>query len=63
MHLHQRGIDLLVNVQDAADHVDNLTGEDVRRLLAEISIVLSELLERDIPTSGLVQGPRTNKSF
>ncbi|QDB99454.1 hypothetical protein [Mesorhizobium sp. 8] len=49
MHLHQRGIDLLVNVQDAADHVDSLTREDIRGILDETSVVLGRLLERDIP--------------
>jgi len=50
MQLHQRGIDLLVNVLDAADHIDLLTKEDVRRILDETSFVLGRLLERDIPT-------------
>src|SRR5690606_17105727 len=46
MRVHQRAVDLLLNVQDAADHVDNLTQEDVRRLLKEIGIVLELLLDR-----------------
>ena len=49
MHLHQRGIDLLVNVQDAADHMDSLTREDIRQILDETSAVLGRLLERDVP--------------
>lgn len=48
MRVHQRAVDLLLNVQDAADHVDNLTQEDVRRLLKEIGIVLELLLDRDL---------------
>jgi len=52
MQSRQRGVDLLLNVQDAADHIDSLTKEDMSRLLAEVSIVLGQLLERDIPTCG-----------
>jgi hypothetical protein len=49
MQVHQRGLDLLLNVQDAVVHFDNLTSEDIRRLLEETSFVLGQLLERDIP--------------
>ncbi len=47
MHLHQRGVDLLLNVLDAADQVEQLTHDDMRRLLAEIAEVMSLILERD----------------
>jgi hypothetical protein len=56
MQLHQRGLDLLLNVQDATDHVDTLSKEDVRRLLQEVNVVLSQMLERDIPVSGVPDG-------
>ena len=47
--LHQRGVDLLLNVMDAAEHVEELTEEDIRQLLNEVSEVLGDLLKRDIP--------------
>ncbi len=47
MQLHQRGVDLLVNVMDAADHVEQLNHEDVRRLLKEVADVMGQILERD----------------
>jgi len=49
MKLHQRGVDLLVNIMDAADHADALTTDDVRSLLRETAYVLGELLKRDVP--------------
>jgi len=48
--LHQRGVDLLIEVMDAKDHIDSLSREDIRKLLVEVSDVLMHLLERDIPT-------------
>lgn len=64
MQLHQRGIDLLVNVQDAANHIDSLTKEDIRRLLEETSVVLGSLLERITPDSNRsnIQGRPVGKS-
>jgi hypothetical protein len=56
MQVHQRGLDLLMNVQDATDHIDTLSREDVRRLLQEVNVVLSQLLERDIPVAGVADG-------
>ncbi|MGB3643489.1 MAG: hypothetical protein WBA15_03335 [Mesorhizobium sp.] len=53
MQIHQRGVDLLVNVLDAADNLDSLTREEMRDLLNEVGIVLGSLLERDIPVAGL----------
>lgn len=49
MQLHQRGVDLLVDVMDAADHVEKFSHDDVRRILKEVADVLGELLKRDIP--------------
>lgn len=48
--LHQRGVDLLIQVMDAKDHIDSLSREEIRKLLIEVSDVLMHLLERDIPT-------------
>jgi hypothetical protein len=56
MQVHQRGLDLMMNVQDAIDYVDILSKEDTLRLLREVNIVLSQLLEQDIPTSGVPDG-------
>jgi Holliday junction resolvasome RuvABC ATP-dependent DNA helicase subunit len=47
MELHQRGVDLLVNVMDAADNADQLTVDEIRRLLREVVEVMSLILERD----------------
>jgi hypothetical protein len=47
--LHQRGVDLLIQVMDAKDHIDSLSREEIRKLLVEVSDVLMRLLERDIP--------------
>ncbi len=47
MKRHQRGVDLLVDVLDAADHVEELTHDEIRRLLNEVAAVLCPLLQRD----------------
>jgi hypothetical protein len=47
--LHQKGVDLLVNVMDASDHLDKLSQEELRALLAEVAQVLGDLLKRDVP--------------
>jgi len=49
MQLHQRGVDLLLNVMDAADHVEKLTRDEMRQILEEVAEVLGELLKRDVP--------------
>ncbi len=49
MKLHQRGLDLLLNVQDAMNHTDKLSEKDVSDLLREAEFVLRELLARDVP--------------
>lgn len=46
MELHQRGVDLLVNVMDAADQADQMSPDEVRRLLREVAEVMSLILER-----------------
>ncbi|MGB3386452.1 MAG: hypothetical protein WBA88_00560 [Pseudaminobacter sp.] len=47
MQLHQKGVDLLVNVLDAADHVEELSPEEIRRLLRDVADVMGQILERD----------------
>jgi len=47
MELHQRGVDLLVNVLDAVDRIDQLTSAETRVLLQEVAEVMSLILERD----------------
>jgi len=46
---YQRGVDLLLNVMDAAEHVEKLSHDDMRRILKEVAEVLGELLKREIP--------------
>lgn len=50
MRLHQRGVDLLLNLQDAIDHFDGMTATEVHTLLKEAETVLRDLLARDVPT-------------
>jgi predicted ATPase len=47
--LHARGVELVVELLDAADHVHNLKPEELAALLRETATVLGELLQRDIP--------------
>lgn len=47
MQLHQRGVDLLVNVLDSIDRIDQLTAAETRALLQEVAEVMSLILERD----------------
>lgn len=49
MRLHQRGVDLLLNIQDSLNHIERLSDTDVRNLLAETELVLRDLLDRDVP--------------
>lgn len=49
MRLHQHGIDLLLNLQDAIDHFDKLSVSEVQTLLKEVETVLRDLLARDMP--------------
>ncbi len=47
MKLRQKAIDLLVNVLDAADHVEDLNPEEIRQLLKQVANVMGRILERD----------------
>lgn len=50
MQLHSRGVELMVELQDAADRADQLSPEEIRQLLLETATVLGDLLKRDIPS-------------
>ena len=47
--LHARGVDLEVELLEAADDIGQYKPEDVAALLRESAEVLGELLKRDIP--------------
>ena len=47
--LHRRGVELLVDLLDAADQVASMDQEELRSLLRETAKVLGDLLKRDIP--------------
>ena len=47
--LHMRGVELVVELLDAAEHVESIRPDELRRLLKDTASVLSQLLERDIP--------------
>jgi hypothetical protein len=49
MRLHQRGVDLLVDLMDAEQHFDRASPDELRRLIREAVVVFGQLLERDIP--------------
>jgi|EndMetStandDraft_4_1072995.scaffolds.fasta_scaffold881375_2 hypothetical protein len=47
--LHRRGVELVVDLLDAADHIETWTHEEIRDLLRETAGVLGDLLKRDRP--------------
>ena len=47
--LHAQGVELVVNLLDAADNLENMDREQTRALLREAPDVLGELLRRDKP--------------
>lgn len=47
MQLRQRGLDLLVDVLDAADHAERLTPDETRRLLKEVAAVICLVLAQN----------------
>ncbi len=49
MQLHQRGVDLVVTLLDAADNIDKAKQGELQALLREAADVMSDLLKRDIP--------------
>lgn len=46
--LHKHGLELVVDLLDAADHLEAMPPEDVRRLLRDTADTLADLLKRDI---------------
>jgi hypothetical protein len=49
MKLHSRGVELVVDLLDAADQVESLKPQEIRQLLSEAAEVLGDLLARDHP--------------
>lgn len=49
MRLHQRGVDLLVDLMDAEQHFDEFPSAELKKLISEAVVVFGQLLERDIP--------------
>jgi hypothetical protein len=47
--LHARGVELVVELLDAAEHLEKMPAAEVKKLLREASLVLGDLLARDIP--------------
>lgn len=47
--LHQRGVDLLLNLMDAEEHLEALTRDELRHLIGEAVVVFGQLLDRDMP--------------
>ena len=57
--LHARGVELVVELLDAADQVHNLEPDDLASLLRETATVLGDLLRRNIPPAyGRVEQPK-----
>ena len=49
MQLHMRGVELVVELMEAAECADRLTPDEMKRLLREASDILALLLARDVP--------------
>lgn len=49
MKLHARGIELVVELLDAAEHIEHFSANEQRELLRETAQVLADLLKRDVP--------------
>lgn len=58
MLLHQRGVDVLLKVMDAADHIEHFDANQLQALLREVAEVMSAILERD--ARHIVQGNDPN---
>jgi len=48
--LHARGVELVIELMDASEHLESLPTDHVKKLLRETSFVLGQLLVRDIPS-------------
>ena len=55
--LHAQGVELVVNLLDAADHVDNMSHDEIRRLLRDAADALGGLLRRDQPATHSTDDP------
>lgn len=51
--LHARGVELVVELLEAAEHVEQFSPTEQRTLLRETAHVLAELLKRDAPDHAL----------
>lgn len=49
MQLHMRGVELVVELLEAAEHAESLSSDELKRLLKEASDVMARILERDVP--------------
>lgn len=49
MRLHQRGLELVVELLEAAEHLDRIGPLEHRELLLEAAQVMGDLLARDVP--------------
>ena len=52
MQLHMRGVELVIELMEAAEHAGSLTPDEMKRLLREASDILALLLARDVPRDG-----------
>lgn len=55
--LHQQGLDLVVELLDAADHPEALSEAELRALLRSAAQVLGDLLQRDVPEFQIADNP------
>jgi hypothetical protein len=46
--LHARGVELVVELLDTAEHFEKMPASDIKKLLRETSLVLGDLVARDI---------------
>lgn len=49
MRIHARGLELVVELLEAAEHLEQLTAQEHRTLLQEAAQVMGDLLARDVP--------------
>jgi hypothetical protein len=49
MRLHQRGLELVVELLEAAERLDTLSLQEHRALLQEAAEIMGDLLARDVP--------------
>lgn len=59
MRLHQRGLELVVELLEAAEQLDRIGPLEHRALLQEAAQVMGDLLARDVPLLEKVEVPST----